>query len=323
MKTISKIIIGILPLIITACSTPKTENLKGISELNNKVSKVRFDYIDNNQDSKLSEQEFLTYEKDKHQFQETSRTNALIESCDSNGDKQISLDEVPEQYVDVPVIYEESVIPHTRCFMTKHHFRFKDINKDDILTFDELIAKQPITVMPYPIARDSKEEMFKYLKKKYKKCDENNDDKLSKKEATSTSCHMPSNHFTEADTNNDGYLTLQEVLDMATKKYEERPQAQPVPSQVPKNAPKEVRLMMSMQRCDTNKDRKISEAELTTENCGFTKEEFIKVDYNKDGYFSQEDMATFNLLRNFRRLDSNQDGFLSFEEFKKSSRVYY
>jgi hypothetical protein len=80
---------------------------------------------------------------------------------------------------------------------------------------------------------------------------------------------------------------------------------------------------MSMQRCDTNKDQKLSEAELTSESCGFTKEDFIDADNNKDGYFSQEDMAVLSLLRNFRRLDTNQDRFLSFDEFKKNSRVYY
>ena len=305
---------------------PKTESLKGIRELNNRISKIRFDYIDNNQNNKISEQEFLTHEKEKRQFQENTHINALIESCDKNGDKQISLDEIPEENSDIPIIYEEAMMVKRPCVMNKHHFKFKDINNDGVLTFDELIAKQPVKPMPMPVLRDAKEEMFKYLKKKYKKCDENNDEKLSKKEATSTSCHMPSNDFTEADANSDGFLTLEEVLDIATRKYEERPptqHTQPAPVKPPVNAPIEIRLMMSMHRCDTDKDSKISEAELTTESCGFTKEDFIKSDLNKDGYFSHEDMVLLNLLRNFKRLDSNQDGFLSFDEFKTNSRVYY
>jgi len=324
MKNISQIITIILLFIMTACSATKKESLQGIAELNTKVSKVRFDYIDNNSNNKISEQEFITYEKDKRQFREHSHINNLIESCDENGDKQISLDEIPEQNTNEPIAYEEMQMPNKRCHMNKHHFNFKDTNHDGILTFDELIAERPITPMPVPF-KDRKEEMEKYLKEKYKKCDKDNDEKLTLKEATSTACHMPSADFTEADINSDEFLTLQEVLEIATKKYEESMNShrtQPAPVKLPASAPKEVRLMMSMQRCDTNKDRKLSEAELTSESCGFTKEDFIESDHNKDGYFSHEDMAILNLLRNFKRLDSNQDEFLSFDEFRKNLGLY-
>jgi len=324
MNRISKISIAVLTLIMTGCST---SNIKNISELNNEVSKIRFDYIDNNQNSKISEQEFISYEEEKGQLQKEKHANTVIASCDENGDKQISLDELREENLAVPVVYEINDIGNQRCMMNRHYFGVKDTNKDNVLTFDELIVKNP---MPMPMhvqpSKDRDTAMQNYLTQKYKKCDKNNDDKLNMLEATSSRCRMLSDDFTKADKDNDKFLTLQEMLS-AAKNYVQVPRVnnhtRPSPIKIPPSAPKEVRLMMSMHRCDTNKDRKLSEVELTSKVCGFTKEEFIEVDHNKDGYFSQEDMAVLNLLRNFRRLDSNQDGFLSFEEFNKNSRVYY
>ena len=324
MNRISKISIAVLILIMTGCST---SNIKNISELNNEVSKIRFDYIDNNQNSKISEQEFISYEKEKGQLQKKEHANIVIASCDENGDKQISLDELREENLAVPVVYEINDIGNQRCMMNRHYFGVKDTNKDNVLTFNELIVENPMP-MPMPVqpSKDRDTAMKNYLTQKYKKCDKNNDDKLNMLEATSSRCRMPSDDFTKADKDNDKFLTLQEMLS-AAKNYVQVPRVnnhtRPSPIKIPPSAPKEVRLMMSMHRCDTNKDRKLSEVELTSKVCGFTKEDFMDADHNKDGYFSQEDMAVLNLLRNFRRLDTNQDGFLSFEEFKKNARVYY
>jgi hypothetical protein len=221
------------------------------------------------------------------------------------------------------MVYEEFSQP---CYMDINRFTSLDSNHDNIITFDELAIKSPMPMMPYPmvepIPKDRTNEMETYIKKKYNGCDKNGDEKLTLNEATSSRCRIPSDEFIKADIDNDGFLTLKEVLDIAKKREEEQRLIHNNRPKIPHSAPKDIQLMMSMRKCDTDRDGKLSEAEMTSESCGFSKEDLTENDHDKDGYFSQKDMAILHILRNFKRMDRNKDKMLDFSEFKRNNRAF-
>ncbi len=332
IKTVSSIV---AILLMVGCSSqkanPKVGNQSDLAEVKEKMSKILFNHVDSDRSTKISEEEFVAYQKEKSELQERRQIERMIESCDKNGDKQISLDEIPQKDPTRPIPIDVMAYESYKeaCYMNRDGFTHFDTNHDNIITFDEMATKKDVPMMPYPtvtpvpipVPEDRIKEMERYITEKYSRCDKNSDGKLTLMEATSKICRIPSDEFLEADSNNNNFLTLQEVLDIAKKRVSEEQIIHHVPPiKIPPSAPKEVQLMMSMYKCDTNKDGKLSEAEITTESCGFSKEDLIANDHNKDGYFSQKDMAIVSMLRQFKRMDRNKDKVLDFSEFMRNGR---
>jgi Ca2+-binding EF-hand superfamily protein len=259
--------------------------------------------------------------RERKRLQELKHVQSIITSCDKNGDNQISLDEVPKRYNNSNPVGVYDIELKELCFISQYEFSAKDKNHDNILTAGELLAKN--NVIPYPIVEDiNSEERDKIreasLKRHYELCDKNSDGKLSLAEATTKKCRIPSEIFIESDSNKDNFLTLEEISKGA-KEHEQRvPIVTPVrPIKLPPTMPVEIRMMIKLTTCDTNRDRKLSEEEAVS--CNFSKEVFKESDKNKDGFFSEEDMTIFNLLRQFKRIDKNGDDYLDIKEFQEGA----
>lgn len=330
-KTVS--MLAILTLMV-GCSTqhkatPQTNTLTSLSDVNQHISQTLFNYVDKDTDTKISQDEFIDYTKEKSRLRELKQVQLMIASCDKNGDQQISLDELPNRDVVPYVVDLNEIQPKEPCYISKYEFSAKDNNHDDILTTEELLVKKKV---PYPMAENINfEERAKrreaVLKKHYARCDKNNDGKLTLAEATTKKCRIPSEIFTQTDTNKDNFLTFEEIMISAAEQDKQRETAimatpvQPLtPINLPSSMPIEIRMMIKMPQCDSNRDSKISEAEALI--CGFTKVLFQESDANNDGFFSEEDSKVLNRIRQFQRIDRNHDGYLNTDEFQKGDRVF-
>jgi len=323
-KTVS--MLAILTLMV-GCSTqhkatPKTNTLTSLSDVNKHISKTLFNYVDKDNDAKISQDEFIAYINEKSRLQELKQVQSMIASCDKNGDQQITLDEIPKRDV-VPYVPTEKP-----CYLSKYEFLAKDSNHDNILTAEELLAKN---IIPSPRVEEvSSEERAKrqevYLKKHYEICDKNSDGKLTLIEASSQKCRIPSETFTQADSNQDNFLTLAEIkknteeLENKTPPLAISPYPITHPIELPSSMPVEIRMIIKTSQCDSDKDRKLNQTEALS--CGFTKKEFQENDLNHDGFFDQEDMKILQVVRQFQHIDQNHDGYLNMDEFQKRDRVF-
>ena len=329
-KTVS--LLAIVSLMV-GCSTQKTTSqtntLTSLSDVNQHIAKTLFNYVDKDKDAKITKDEFVNYSNEKNQLQELKQVQSMIASCDKNGDQQISLDELPNRDAVPQVVNLNEIQPKEPCYLSKYEFSAKDSNHDDILTTEELLSKK---IVPYPIKeevnseeRDRQRDVF--LKKHYESCDKNSDGKLTLAEATTKRCRIPSEIFTQADSNKDNFLTLEEIKKSAEEQDNRTPllavPAHPIAPHVglPSSMPVEIRMMIKMSQCDSNKDGKMSESEAVS--CGFNKKLFQENDINKDGFFGQEDIKVLQVIRQFKRIDQNHDGYLDINEFQKGNRAIY
>jgi len=332
MNTIKMVSTLSLLTLLVGCSTqkatPNKDSLHSLFEVNQHISQTLFKYIDRDKDAKISQNEFITYTEEKNQLQEQKHIQLIIASCDKNGDQQISLDEIPKRNSTPEPYRLDGIEPKMPCFISPREFARKDSNHDERLTSEELLASNNLP--PYPRAEEVNTEERNIrreavIKKHYERCDQNSDGKLTLKEATTTKCRMPSEVFTQTDTNNDNFVSLEEVMKSTEEQYNHSPvMALPVqtltPVELPSSMPIEIRMMIKMPQCDSNKDQKIDEKEALS--CGFSKKIFQESDLNKDGFFSQEDMKSLNTIRRFKRIDRDNNGYIDLNEFQQGDRVF-
>jgi len=230
-------------------ATPQTNTLTSLSDVNKHITQTLFNYIDKDEDTKVSQDEFIAYTNEKSRLQELKQVQSIIASCDKNGDQQITLDEIPNRDVVPYMVNLNELQPKEPCYLSKYEFSAKDSNHDNILTAEELLAKN---IVPSPRVEEvSSEERAKrqevYLEKHYEVCDKNSDGKLTLIEATSQKCRIPSETFTQADSNQDNFLTLEEIKKNIEELENKRPPLAippyPIaqPTELPSSMPIEIR----------------------------------------------------------------------------------
>ena len=161
---------------------------------------TKFSKVDNNQNGKISLNEYIAYVEKKEQMYTDTSLNSNFEVCDKDRDGKITINELKLVDKVVPRIYGEvdASNPKYFCFINKKQFSLFDKNSDNIITKDELKSRRfPNYFQP--------------------KCDLDNDKRLDRKEATSNSCGYPNDEFTAQDLNHDGFLTMKELKYLTRK----------------------------------------------------------------------------------------------------------
>ncbi len=139
IKTVSSIV---AILLMVGCSSqkanPKVGNQSDLAEVKEKMSKILFNHVDSDRSTKISEEEFVAYQKEKSELQERRQIERMIESCDKNGDKQISLDEIPQKDPTRPIPIDVMAYESYKeaCYMNRDGFTHFDTNHDNIITFE-------------------------------------------------------------------------------------------------------------------------------------------------------------------------------------------
>ncbi|KAN0014437.1 hypothetical protein ACTFIU_000755 [Dictyostelium citrinum] len=143
-------------------------------------------------------------------------TDALIEHADKNGDGQLSKNEVLEM-----LIKGKCKKP---AMVTKSMFQLYDENKDGKLSASEIDV---MLLVDYII---SAETAIKYFVDEIFKADKNKDNKISKNEAKRSfidsgskekdATLLATSMFEDVDTDNDNFITRDEVRQFAINYYE-------------------------------------------------------------------------------------------------------
>ena len=155
---------------------------------------TKFSKVDNNQNGKISLNEYIAYAEKKEQIYTDISLNSNFEVCDKNRDGKITIDELTLVDKVVPRIYGEVDVSNPKyfCFINKKQFSFFDKNTDSVITKDELKSQRFSSLFGI-------------------RCDLNKDKRLDKKEATSNACGYPNDEFIAHDLNHDGFLTMKEL----------------------------------------------------------------------------------------------------------------
>ncbi len=205
-----------------------------------------------------------------------------LENCDINRDREITLIEATSNI----------------CYMSSEEFLAYSGDPEKSFSIDE-ITKAP---------NERKIE----LEERFKRCDSDNDDKLSLVEATSMFCNMQSNEFIRMDTNNNKYLTKSEIKKM----YEEEMNgADRVPVKISKEMPPIIQISIALNQCDENKDRKLTKDE--AETCELPIKTFEKFDYDESNTIEENDMKMIQTVEEFNILDRNKNKKLEAKEFQE------
>ncbi|QHS59769.1 EF-hand domain-containing protein [Chitinophaga agri] len=222
--------------------------------------KEKFGEIDTNSDSFIDKEELKAYRKKNGHSQHRQHT-AWFQQLDTDKDGKISKTEAAKQ--------------DTGRFQLKDKFALIDADKDAYLTKEELMA--------YGRKNGRGHHPGGQRGDFFKKSDTDGDGKISKAEADKMDKGRFNlkEKFTAIDTNNDSYLTKEELMAFGKKNgHGPRPG---------------VKHEGPFQKLDTDKDGKISKAEADKQESGRfnLKEKFSAIDANGDAYITKDEMTAY------------------------------
>jgi len=259
-----------------------------------------FTQIDKDGDKRLTSREYLAYCIHRTLTRNDKFVAYYIKRHDKNGDGKLSLAEAD-----------------------KKDFDYLDLNHDHFLTAHELsvdmrgIHRRVNRVAP-PTAEEVRAREIKSVKKEIRVCDTNFDGKISREEGMSYRCdQMSRKEFDGYDIDGDGYISVSDMMQYNANRSKE------ITVHGYADMPKEVRFEFVIPTCDVDLNSNLSMEEMTAPKCGFTKEDFIENDYDKDGRFTTEDLNYRKYLRAFHQANVDGDKGVSLEEYKKITNKPY
>ncbi len=294
-----------------------------------------FKEMDKNGDAKISFEEFFQFEQLQKKQRAEKEIKRIMSQCDKNKDGSISKEELAsedemEKYLD-PVAYddfEESErfnVLNKRCMFPREAMDFLDIDGNGSVSHEEMLQansqdRRPSKKMEQKLEKRMQKREAKRKRKEFSTCDTNGDQLLSLREIVSMKCtiHMFTEQFDAYDKNKDQLLTLDEIT-ADLKPLEFRPPGMPSKAELRKKMSPLMRLESSMYDCDKDGDGRLGKNETIEAECEQDMVFFDSVDYDQDGYISQEELQRVRMKKDFDRLDKNKNGFLEKEEFGRLS----
>ena len=205
-----------------------------------------------------------------------------LENCDKNRDRELTLIEATSNI----------------CYMSSELFLKYSTDPEKSFSIDE-VTKAP-------------NERKLEIEHKFKHCDDNSDNKLSMVEATSMFCNIQSDEFIKMDSDNNKYLSKDEIKKMYDKELNGDNM---VPVKISKEMPPIIQVSIAINQCDENKDRKLTKDE--AETCELPIKTFEKYDYDKSNSIEENDMKMMQTVEEFNRVDTNKNKKLEAKEFQE------
>ena len=288
-----------------------------------------FKDMDKNNDGKISFEETISYQKSQKEQRKKEEFDRILKSCDKNNDGTISKDEfTPEKNffdrMGGAVFVEGKNSPEApfknTCMLPPFALDIMDFNEDGILTVDEV---KRAVMSDKPPTQKAKEKLEKKMNnvevkrksKQFKKCDKNQDEMLSLREAVSSKCSiiMFTEEFDAHDSNGDRYISMEEI----GKKIKPAMRESDLPPlEALKGMPPLVRLEMIMHECDKNQNEQLETSETLTPRCEVDFSLFESVDHNQNGAIEQNEIQRMHQKENFDRNDKDKDGYIDKAEYK-------
>jgi len=279
---------------------------------------AKFNQVDKNLDKKISLDELIPHREEQIKNSKRKIALEIMYRCDTNYDHKIDFYEVKEMLYSKGsaepnvVLYESN-----SCTILRTEFPYYDEDKNKIITMKELNSKFLSSQHNF-IHHTPSPKAVKYFneeaQKKVAQCDLNADKQIDKKESKALTCQIPAQIFELIDADKNNFVTAVEVLTIPEKYQKLR---HPLyTDELTRKIPITRELgYINIYQCNKNDDNVLSEAEATSRNCGFSHEEFVKYDANKDGLFSHKDREYLQMKDRLKRFDLDNDGYLNPLEF--------
>ena len=298
------------------------------SDIEKAISNTLFTQMDSNKDKKVSFDEVFAYRTKEEKRRYESRANRMIKECDKDKDGRVSLkNEIFKLSFDDIPSFDTPPKKISECHVPKEIIEIFDLNSDGYITKDEFLNSmiQEQGRPPKRIRKKQKERlekrMIKQQEKQFKRCDKDNNQYLTLREAASMRCNIFTEMFDARDKDGDALISLQEMTAKIDplqfdKLYNEKP-----PTKQHKMPPL-ISLEIKISECDKNENGKLELSETTTTNCEVDLSFFNTIDRNNDRAVDRQEMKQARMKKGFDRLDKNKDGFLDKKEFKGSELRY-
>ena len=277
-----------------------------------------FKKMDKNHDERISFEEQISYRQAQKEKRKEEEFKRIIKDCDKDKNGIISDKEFSAEQAIFGMMPTEPP-KASLCMLPPFARDIMDFNEDGILTIEEVKRAVMSDKPPTPKAKQKMKNKLQQMEvkqktKQFDKCDVNQDQLLSLREAFSVNCQIT--HSTEDydahDTNLDNYLSVAEI----SKKVKSVMPENDLPPEVLKGMSPLDRLEMSFFQCDKNSDERLDKDETLSTRCNVDPQLFDKVDHNQDNAIEQTEMRQLRIKQSFDRNDKNSNGFLDKSEFK-------
>jgi Ca2+-binding EF-hand superfamily protein len=330
-------------------SRGESEEKRAWSDIYSFIAKsFKLDYTDNmfssidiDGDEGVSLEEYLYYREEEEKKKKKVFMTKMFSTCDTNHDYKIDYfearmpivvdkndsyynsDAINPNYIPLPSV-------NYACRISQDNFKEYDLHSDKSVSFNEFsraFKKSRTQNLVDDEVSDAikKKYIINNTRDRFAQCDENNDSKIDEKEAMLETCHIDKAVFTIADKNENDFISMDELTALPAK-YARFRQLLYFPLADDKvvyesshsKTPEIYDLLLnSIDECDSNRDFKLDKSEATAEKCGFTEEEFLEADANKDGQFEYKDIGLIDTVRLFHEVDEDNNGKLDFDEWIK------
>jgi Ca2+-binding EF-hand superfamily protein len=302
------------------------------------ISTTLFTKVDVDKDGKVTFDEIYNYRIKEDKKRDEAQAQELFTKCDKNKDGKVGASELK-------VISFESVDfgangKPDECSVPKEVIEMMDENGDGFLTKKEVMAMtanrgRPPKKIRERIEKQAEKRREKYQKEQFKRCDKDNDNFLTLREAASMRCSFYTEKFDAQDKNGDELISLKEMMmDVEPIQFEndlvdDGGMAGGIPDgshldarSVERQMPPLVKLQIRMSTCDKNDNGKLEMSETAGKKCSIDITFFNSVDHNGDSVIDDSEVNRVRMKQTFDELDSNHDGWLDKKEFK-GSRIRY
>jgi Ca2+-binding EF-hand superfamily protein len=254
------------------------------------------------------------------------RADEAMAKCDANKDGRISANEVEK------VSYDEIDFSKGKpddCRVPAPVLENMDLNGDGIITRQEIItsadvSRRPPRRMRKVMKKQQQERMRKFQKKQFKRCDKDQSNYLTLREAASMKCNIYTEMFDARDKDGDQLISVEEMMaDVKPPRFEVEDVADKKRIiEQERKMPPHISLQRKMFECDKNGNGKLDIAETASKECEVDLSYFNSVDANADKAIDSIELRRVRMKVQFDQLDKNKDSFLDKKEFI-GSRIRY
>ncbi len=201
-----------------------------------------------------------------------------------------------------------------------------DTNKDEKISLKE--------IHDYKVEIDIK-RMKKQVEDTFKKCDKNQDGKISKEETSlkkndeddfNSDCRLPTIVLDTMDQNQDGFLDKKEAMDNIRPSVSQRSKIAKQMRRKLKEKEEKIRAKYIVKRfemCDKDKDELLTLREATSRVCGYDSDTFDELDKNLDELLSFDEMSAKRDQKKALKKELRSKSFQEASPLKKFSMAIY
>jgi Ca2+-binding EF-hand superfamily protein len=204
-----------------------------------------------------------------------------------------------------------------------------DVNGDGTITRQEIIEstsihRRPPRRMRKGMKKREQKRMQKFQQEQFKRCDKDQNNYLTFREAASMKCNLYTEMFDARDKDGDQLISEEEMIaDVKLPRFEEEDsEMNKRMVEVERKMPPHVSLRRKMFECDENENGKLELVETATKQCEIDLSFFNSVDLNADKAIDDSELRRVGMKSQFDQMDKNNDGTLDKKEFI-GSRIRY